>query len=223
MQNQYKPPCLLYFGMAYYVTESLAESIFSMLDIFFAKTSIEFVKEDSAYKIEVSDRERSGGDSFTLEITINSKKEFVYARNVFDAYTSLVKPYLNKNRGIIKKHCSAMNRFLMITGFLNENVPGKSIHDTRDTFELTLNAPTLFLDLAARTVDASDKYKRPDSSNLQTLPFDQAQVGHFHKLNSFEHRSISVEFIHLDLNYFYNYFIPLIDELSSNNLSKILF
>ncbi len=112
------------------------------------------------------------------------------------------------------KYCPNMNRFLMITGFLNENVPGKSIHDTRETFEVTFHNPTLYLNIPEKTVDTSDKYKKIDSSSLQTLPFEQAHVAHFQKLNSFEYRSISIQLIHLDLNYFYGYFVPFVKKIS---------
>jgi hypothetical protein len=216
LENQFQPPQLLYFGMAYYLTDNLVDSIFKQFEIFFKKNPLESVKDNFEYKIEVTDEDRNTDDQFKFEISVKSKSEYIYAKKLLDAHKLIILPFLAANSKAIEKHCPNMNRFLMITGFLNENVPGKSIHDTRESFEITPHFPTLYLDSSSKTVDTSDKYKRPDSSNLQTLPFEQAHVSHLRKVNSFQTRSISIEFFHLDLNYFYGYFVPIINELTVN-------
>ena len=215
-ENRYQPPRLLYFGQAYYLPHKLTNLVLDLLE-----ERVKKVKNTDRinFKIPLVDRDREHGMQVNIEITINSESELIYARSLVNAYRSLIMPYLDSNKEFIGEGLN-FDRFFMITSDVNKDADlGKSIHDTRESFEVNMNFPIVFLDQETYGMNTRGKYKsRTSPNNLETVPFKLGHVSHFRSISAFKQpqKSISVEFFHIDLNYFYCFFMPFVEELKKN-------
>jgi hypothetical protein len=155
-------------------------------------------------------------DSF---FTISTKKEFQYAKSLEKFYTSVLTQvyetygqfFSNSETG--KKEIE-MSRLFFVAGKLNEDIPGRSIHDTRSAFEVTRYA-SAYID--AHELKPDTAYETPHLAHYAQVAYDMAPVSRFNRPFSLPYRKVPIESIHFYLIYFKCYLEPLLEKFNRSS------
>ena len=135
-----------------------------------------------------------------LMLTIADKEEYDYSMGLVNIVNLVIKPFLEEKKEIIHKYADRFARFFIYLN--NRDSLGKTIHSTRSTLDFSVHQPISYL--------KNEKIEYSEIAN------ENGYLSHFRKtfLKNFE--TMSVNDLHLDLNYFYCYFKPILESSFKN-------
>ena len=196
--NQNIKESSLYFYQGYFFSYKLTERLFNYVTNYFVNSKF----NDTQLKININHDEKFVITEYPINrcsLTIANREEYNYLMNLIQIVNSLIKPYLDKNREIINKFVDRYERFFVI--LKNRDTLGKTIHNTKSTFEFSLHEPMLYLK------NVPDIYTKIENEN--------GYLHHFRKSLSQNGIDFDVYDIYLDLNFFNCYFVPIIESFKN--------
>lgn len=203
-----------YFTQSYFIHQTLADQIFSKLEQALKEIDLETIFGDDTSSVSlylnVTDYDRpidSGPHPFS--VTINSHRELRYAINLLKVYKTYLKPYLEENSVYFLNQTKDFDRFFVFVGDLNSYALGKTLHNTRATFDMTIHLLEHYLDSNI----SRPQLQRGFEPRIYFIPNDLARLSHFRKVLNFSYKEIPFENFIFDVNYFNCYFKPIIDKL----------
>jgi hypothetical protein len=204
-------PSTLYFQNALYLQNSLIRSLHDSFGQILANMSGLNV---TTYDFELKAKEINERDptrKYILVFSIKSRAEFEYASHLFQVYKNKIEPFLLENQQRISQVAQHFDRFFFLISRLNYFGAGKSIHSTISTFDASMHHAVTFMQ--NKTLHIDNLFTVPEKAHYFAVPYDVAWVSHFRKRMNFAGQSELQEFsiysLHVDLNYFHCYFLPI--------------
>jgi hypothetical protein len=156
-------------------------------------------------RVEVLKKTNSSNTSFAL--TITTKRELRYAINLLNLYKTTLKAFFERRTVLAN---SSFNRFFFVAGEVNNGLAGKSVHSTRRTLGIDMHRSTSGIDFGQRPPVRYYTNERDDDNEL-TVTSQFGHVGHFRTRvdPNFDLSNIPFHSLHLDLNYLFCYFVPM--------------
>ena len=181
----------LYFRQGYFISLQMVGHIIGHISDFFKKNK--FNGSQIFINISHNDSLLSEFLNNSCNIIILNQDEYEYALGLINIFNVIIKPYIEKNKKIIDTYSDRYQRIFVI--LKNQDTLGKTIHNTKSTFEFTLHNPLLYLS------------NRP--SFYSFIENEYGYLNHFRKtLSNIE--TISIRDLFLDLNFFNCFFLPII-------------
>jgi hypothetical protein len=181
-----------YFKQGYGLLANEVDQIFDSLDKFLAENKANFGRQTI--------------QSGVFEIEIKSKNDLEYAIKLNSIHNNIIKPYIQMNKDKLIKYGGTFDRFYKIVD-MPSDVFGKTMHNTKSTFELTLHHPLIYLNPS----EFKSKY---------TVLYELGYTTHFRNFNNWTFKKINIKQIHFDLNYFNCFFKPILNELINDSKMK---
>lgn len=185
-------PNAYFFNHGNYIPYRLAKQVFDKLD------KVAESKPSKPYNISISitDDQKSKGPK-TLNLTIESQNDFIYAMNLLKIYHEIIKPTL------IDSDNHIFDRVFALIGDMNNYALGKTVHDTNFTFDFSIHFMETYY--ANLTLIQDPHFRR-----YSYLPYNVAHLSHFRKELNFPYNTAPFSSFYLDLNYFLCYYKPII-------------
>lgn len=164
--------------------------------------------------IQVFDFVDDAAKRINFSFTIKTEPELEYATRVYKMYKTVIEPYLNNNIDLIQSNTRDYDRFFFVGDRVNYFANGKTIHDTRSTFDLSIHYAE------HRILNQSDvDYNNKNYWEMyKWINYDYAHLSHFRReigYLSSRYQSLSIESFKLDINYFVCYFKPILSKFST--------
>ena len=210
-EHKYQEPTSFYFGQGFYMKHHTMNKIFNQLDKYLKspvfKTNQAMNKDHLVTVVDLDPAVDNSHFPYNYTFVIkNDPGEIQYIRNLIQINAKVIKPFLNQNADAIKAHCDRYDRFYMISGSVNDFAWGKTIHNTKTTFEITLHH-------SYRSLWQSN---RPYQATYASVPYDSGHLSHFRNMIRLPLEAIiSIKQLHLDLNFLNCYFRPLLERMKS--------
>jgi hypothetical protein len=211
-------PKSFYFSRAFFLRNDLVQSIFRSINHFFTTSKFNHTLDRFNFTIDIFHR-----DSFNknrrskFAITINSQKEFEYARGLLKIHKYIIRSYLAENKNLFLSLAQNFNRFFMLTGLVNHSHTGKTIHNTKKTFQATLHYPASFIDsMSPAILDTQNELDTITPLSFTKVPHELGHVSHFRNFLLYGYKKIPVSALRLDLNYVNCYSLPTIKKFAAN-------
>ena len=214
--HELSKPLSYFFNQAYFLDNKFIKLLFDGFEQELQK-NFSFVnfKDINVFNISVNvtdtNREAHRGGARSFEFTIRSKREFQHAVNLLKMYKTIIRPYLDKYESLITNTTKEFDRFFAIIGHINNFALGKTLHDTRISFDLSLHYVENYFNISSEPPEI--KFDKIDS-RLSYFPHEFAHLSHYRKSQYFEYKQVPFEFLFLDLNYLNCYFIPVMDKFT---------
>ena len=212
MKLDNKKPRSLYFSQGYFLKNRIANKIFDQIDLMVRKWNGNILTvevKDSDPKVE---EEHYPSDYI---FTISSPDELKYAKRLSDINKRIIQPFLRSNSTRIQKFIQNYDRFFVISGDVNDFSWGKSIHDTRKTFDLTLHHPNNFILEDKNEVQWDSLFLYKQNAQYAAVPYDTAYLSHFRNYFHWKFQRMPITALRVDLNYLYCNFLPILNKLSN--------
>ncbi len=210
----------VYFAQGLFFKNSLAEQIFQTFEIFLQHNQnlIQDINKVKRIKLSFNVTDSNRPDPLPFNITIESKQGLIYAINLLRVYNTVVRPLFTKYESIIQKSVKYFDRVLFTVGKLNSFKLGKTFHDTRVSFHVTLHLMDNFIQ--QNNTNSSNAVIVPDMKYLKTryTKYAFGHVSHFRKVSYIRYKSVPFESFFIDLNYLFCYFIPIFEDLNKIKL-----
>jgi hypothetical protein len=162
----------------------------------------------------------STNENVTFVFTIRSQKELIYAAGLLRVYKNVIKPFIDDFE-YRKITGSGYDRFFYVGGKSSSFACGKTVHDTRTTFDLSIHYVENYLN---RTVPNRPLIERDKSKYwlmINYVSFQHGHSSHFRKKYSHlsEHfKEVAIQELQLDLNYLDCFFKPVMEKLRRSSL-----
>jgi hypothetical protein len=212
-------PQPLHFTHGYPIGDYLAIQLFDGLE-----KAVKKIKHSNRVNISIKviDNKRPTG-RFSFKFTIQSDHELNYALGILKAYRTIIQPFLRTNKALLKK-CAALDfsRFFVLNGDMNNFQNGKTLADTRITFDLSIHYTESIYERDRATNRPVIKFNKR-GERLLVFPSNIAHMSHFRTFQKFSYKSVSIESLFLDLNYMNCYFMPLLREFSAQSNQTLSF
>ena len=155
---------------------------------------------NNIFTIKVIDTDQKIDDkylplTYTFEIR-NTKAEVNYVRNLVKLHNEIVKPFIQENQQLIEQNCDRYDSFYLFAGQVNSQSLGKTIHDTRSSFEATLH----------HSYKSIYKTNQPLLASFATVGHEIGHLSHFRNALNIRSITIPIRQLHLDLNYLICFF-----------------
>jgi hypothetical protein len=164
--------------------------------------------------INVTDYKRSKQKPLSLEFTIRSNDELSYAVGLLTAYRQVIQPFMKKHAAVIAKCALDFDRLFVLNGYINSFAIGKTVADTRLTFDVSLHFTEHHFEVSASSNLTEVRFDKP-SARIHYFPIDSAHLSHFRKYQYFSYKLVPFTSLYLDLNYLNCYFMPLLTKFAS--------
>jgi hypothetical protein len=218
-----KKPVALHFQHGFQVTNSLAEkvidSIEETLKMHQKLAQVNSSSSNINYTVNVFDLHKEKDDNVSFVFTIQSEFDLKYAASLVKIFRVVVKPYINENKDIFEKHIRGYDRFFYVGGQASSFACGKTIHDTRSTFDTTIHYAENILDLSNKSAPVIDYDKSKYWLRLNYISSQNGHSSHFRRSYGYlsEHyRRVPIREFQLDLNYLICYFIPILKRIQDS-------
>ncbi|RNA17357.1 hypothetical protein BpHYR1_038367 [Brachionus plicatilis] len=216
-----KSPTSFYFKQGFYIKQRIADKIMKNLNNFLVHDLTKLNQTKFGFEILVKNSTVQTNDfQFDYKFKIESRFDYEYAKKLVLIYHTIIKPFLKKNGKILQKFSQHVDRLFMISGKVNNFAWGKSIHDTRRTFDMTVHHALEFFD-RGKSVLYNDRFYLDEAhAKYYTLDYDYGHLSHFRSRIHFKFEPMPINYLHVDLNYFNCYFKPILRKLSANETER---
>lgn len=186
--------------MGLYVKHKLMDDLFNKLDEYFKSNQTNSTALAPPFILSVEDKKDKnfrGHLGVKFNVVLKTKEELSYAQNLNKLYSREIRPFLERNKNVLKHVPESFNRFYLLNGATTAWMCGKTIHHTLSSHWVSTHYP-----------------EGNNFENVLWTPQEYGHVSHFRtSLKDLHERNVSIVDFKFDLNYFLCYFKPLMKKL----------
>ena len=201
----------LYYGQTYFLPQEFMIELVKSLNALFENAPDASANQTFGYSLAFAIGKR--GFSFT----ITSKADFEYAKSLWLLYKHVIQPYYDENKKAFANNVRNFDRFFVLTGSPTDFSWGKTIHDTRRTFDFSIHHARrhIVLDKQTNTVriENDPMYLERDRAVYGFVPHAYSYESHFRDTIHHEFKQVPIKFVQFDVNYFNCYFRPILQQI----------
>ncbi len=226
MSKQLREPSSYFVNQAYYLEMSFMDHVFQELAQFLKNhtSKLDFESEyenENTHVFNVSHVNNRNGN-VTFEMAISSQLELDYAKSLLVLYKQVVVPFVDKNRDAMEKYGQNYDRLFATIGYLNSFALGKTIHDTRVSFDMNMHFMETFVSQKNRTAGGRVELDK-DLTNVKAYTYLESahiHMSHFRHEQYFDYKRVNFRDVYFDFNYFNCYFRPVLQAFASQKSVK---
>jgi hypothetical protein len=212
--SEYKDPQQMnYFGQGLFFENRQADEIFSKLEklIDDNQSALEEKNATYNYKLNFYDAKRTQNPG-NFSLAIYNHNDYTYAKTLLSLYKTRFKPFLDKYKDLFEKYMKYFDRVFYSAGKPNGFKFGKTMHDTKTSFTMTLHMMEFFYE---RKYDndvikvINDMYGHTKTSFGSRNAW---HVSHFRNESYFRYEGMPFTNFYIDFNYLFCYIIPIFEK-----------
>jgi hypothetical protein len=205
-------PKSIHFQQGFQIYHSLVDKIIeSVADTI--KREYQINNSNINYTVQVLDLNVKKEMNISMEFTIKGQDQLNYAKNMVKIYKEIIKPYFEANKNFISANVKDFDRFFVMISKHNSRFCGKTVHDTRVSFDLTIHYMEHYINKTQVVFDRKLLWQQqfwPSINEARTSHF-RNNLGYFSDL----YKQVPIVDFQLDLNYLNCYFIPILERLKN--------
>ena len=205
----------VYFGQTFFVPNEFLIELSKALDTVFLVNGTNTTASPNNYNSSYSVSFEALDVAYSF--AIRSRDEHEYAHALWILCKRVIAPFYAEHAQTFAKLVKNYDRFFVLSGELNDISWGKSVHDTRKTFDFSIHHAQRHIVTDEATgsiaIHHDGRYLDREAAVYGWVPYEYGYESHFrHKLHH-TFKDVSIRFVRFDPNYLNCFFRPILDQM----------